>query len=675
MPRARAERLVEATGSSLSTERHEGVRHWTCWLPKRAAMAIKKCLARRPSAFEELIAKAPAVLDALPDETLRAVAATSRAALLSTLKHTRFALWPSSSPREGKPALLRGLERREVPVPGSVRLEYVTRNERGHLCDVVHVEFPADDGNTLASLGHGPRFHSSLDDVLDGLDQLMARSEALGAPLRLRGVYIRPAGPRARRGFAAPSSEKLVSLLERHSVQHLRALLVQGLDLSTDFWELVVLLPDATKLELLHLDEPIVRRHFCEQICDSLRGLRRLRKLCLQSAAQCLEDDDVRPVAKVMQLLKGSTSIEELCFRGFENPLPGDPQAIEEVLRSNTTLRTLELDSEGGLGKTVGCAGVGAAIGAALETNRTLTHLCLKTGNMLRGDDCESFFHGLGRNRTLEVLDIEHAALHGEALAGLGRAVAAGSGLKRVRVKYNWLDPGVCMFAQAVMDRSCIESLTLYACGIGNDGMRELAKAMKHGALGRTLRELKLGNNWSITGEGVAVLAEALHGNTTLRELYLSDCSARDRGAAALATALQQGCALKVLEVAYCGIRDDGAIALAGALRTNTTLRALEVDVNPIGRTAGAALADALGPGSALHELRIGGVTPWMWLDADPMDDSTAQAFVRAVRRGAAVRVFDCTFWDKVASEGTREALAALGCRRAPDPHKKVDVP
>ncbi|CAG9463916.1 unnamed protein product [Pedinophyceae sp. YPF-701] len=622
-------------------------------------MAANECPAHRPSAFEELIASAPAVLESLPEESRRAVAATSWAALLATLKHTSAVLLVSlGTLDEGALAVVRGLarrmERRNVPAPSSLRLWVFARDRcNDSLCAHTHVEVAADDAATVVDLADALRARSSLDGgARNILEQLAVQS---GAPVRVRAISIR-LGPECGTWNSRRRREALMLLLGRPATQeHLKVLRVSGLEFrrrrpATP--HLAQLLSSIPNLECLKVDPPGEGWRICKDICDGLRGLRRLRRLhlwCPPHGDELLPPpNETMPVTEAMLSLASKGCIEELRLTGFHNFLFDDVPGIEQMLRSNTTLRKLELDAK----LCVSASGVGTkvcgAIGAALGANHTLTRLVLSGNVMVEGKHGVALMEGVGKNRSLRELVFESTWLSGEALAGLGRAVAAGSVLSHVTLRSvgpcmqrSSVGQGLVMFARSVMDKSCIESLTLENCSLDDYEVFELAKAIKHGALGRTLHQLNVSYNADIT----------------------------DWGAAALASARQQGCALEELHLRGCSVSIEEPRELAQALRTNTTLRTLDLMYNGIGRAGGAALAAALGAGSVLHELRLGDndTDGSHAAHADPMDDSTAQAFVRAVRRGAAVRVFDAMFWDNVANEGTREALAALGCRRGRD--------
>ena len=70
-------------------------------------------------------------------------------------------------------------------------------------------------------------------------------------------------------------------------------------------------------------------------------------------------------------------------------------------------------------------------------------------------------------------------------------------------------------------------------------------------------------------------LAEALAGNTNLKELRLIGCGLTDVSARALSTAIATNAGLTLLDLSQNRISSDGAVAISEALKTNTTLKEL----------------------------------------------------------------------------------------------------
>ena len=136
-----------------------------------------------------------------------------------------------------------------------------------------------------------------------------------------------------------------------------------------------------------------------------------------------------------------------------------------------------------------------------------------------------------------------------------------------------------------------IESLDLSSKNISNAGVEALvAQALHHNS---TLNKLYLSKN-SIGDAGAVALAQALHHNSTLKDLDLSNNSIGDAGAVALAQVLHHNSTLKDLDLPNNNISDAGAVALAQVLHHNSTLERLYLSNNSISDAGAVALAQAL---------------------------------------------------------------------------------
>ena len=104
-----------------------------------------------------------------------------------------------------------------------------------------------------------------------------------------------------------------------------------------------------------------------------------------------------------------------------------------------------------------------------------------------------------------------------------------------------------------------------------------------------------------LTPHDVAVVAEILESNTSVRKVFLGSNEAiGDEGAKALAEALKENATVERLNLSDCGIGADGAAALAEALRSNTSLTQLDLeyacwlDGNGVGEQGKQLLRDAV---------------------------------------------------------------------------------
>ena len=133
---------------------------------------------------------------------------------------------------------------------------------------------------------------------------------------------------------------------------------------------------------------------------------------------------------------------------------------------------------------------------------------------------------------------------------------------------------------------------------ISDVGARALAKALH---INSTLETLDLSNN-IISDVGVVALAQALRNNSNLRELNISNSCVSDAGAVAIAQMLTHNPTLEKLDLSNNDISSIGTgdVTLARALCRNVTLKELNLSKNCINDTGAVALAQALCHGQIL---------------------------------------------------------------------------
>jgi len=107
---------------------------------------------------------------------------------------------------------------------------------------------------------------------------------------------------------------------------------------------------------------------------------------------------------------------------------------------------------------------------------------------------------------------------------------------------------------------------------------KSLAQAVHRNS---TLKDLSIGGN-NIGSEGASKFAEALVNNSTLTELDINPNSIGDNGIVSIAKALETNKTLTKLNAANNNISDEGAQALVEALSKNTTLLSLDLNGNNI---------------------------------------------------------------------------------------------
>lgn len=159
-----------------------------------------------------------------------------------------------------------------------------------------------------------------------------------------------------------------------------------------------------------------------------------------------------------------------------------------------------------------------------------------------------------------------------------------------------------------------------------------------------------------ITFKGAALLANALHRNTTLQELRLSTNHLSDAGVSHLAQALATNQTLKKLTLAANDITNAGVIHLAEMLKKNRTLHTLGLAKNKIGDQGVQMLATVLAQLNTTLEI--------LTLDRNPsVGDQSVNALINMVKNHLALKelwVNDCSLSEK----GKKKVHEAATCNK-----------
>lgn len=117
---------------------------------------------------------------------------------------------------------------------------------------------------------------------------------------------------------------------------------------------------------------------------------------------------------------------------------------------------------------------------------------------------------------------------------------------------------------------------------------------------------LRLGTNRQVDDADVEKLAQAMDGNTKLRELNLRGCQVSPKPVSLLASVLANRTGLESLNLTMNCAGDPGAQYMADALRRNSTLTELHLAMNGITENGTAALGIALKANRTLLHLNLG---------------------------------------------------------------------
>ncbi|KAF9962085.1 hypothetical protein BGZ72_010691 [Mortierella alpina] len=314
-------------------------------------------------------------------------------------------------------------------------------------------------------------------------------------------------------------------------------------------------------------------------------------KLSIEVTPQSVTEKEITALAEV---LKTNTTLTTL---DLQSNSVGDigAQALSEALQTNSTLTTLALNNN-----NIGDNGA-QALAYALKTNKTLTTLSLE-GNFIRFNGGLALSKSLKINLTLTTLYLDWESITFIRVEELTVALKTKSTLTTLEMGDKSIgDDGAKALAEALKTNSNVATLNLEGNSIGHDGAKALAEALKTNS---TLTTLDLTSN-KIGKDGAKALAEALKTNSTLNTLDLMDNSIKDDGAKAVGEALKINKTLTTLSLIKNSIKNDGAKAVAEALKTNMTLTTLSLSNNPVGPNGAQALAEALKTNKVLTTLHL----------------------------------------------------------------------
>jgi hypothetical protein len=290
--------------------------------------------------------------------------------------------------------------------------------------------------------------------------------------------------------------------------------------------------PALIKLELCHC--PLGRGEV-KELRLALRNTPCLQSLVLETCTL-----GSTGLAELVPALYRNTSIKELDIS--DNNLIDLESAtlLRDILRRNKTMTTLDL-SENAFGETNGAV--------------------------------ECIADGLGSNSTLLKIDLSYCAMGDGGVSTLMQALGSRNAtLQKLNLGSNLISSNGAGELLETMEESCrITDLDLHSNHIRNEGASLVARAMEKSAL-PNLTRLSL-YNCGIGDDGCIELVSALEQNTSLLQLDLRQNNGlSDRTFLALAKSLPDIKVLQRVEFYWCtGIASTMPLLLAG-LRQNTSL-------------------------------------------------------------------------------------------------------
>ena len=301
-------------------------------------------------------------------------------------------------------------------------------------------------------------------------------------------------------------------------------------------------------------------------------------------------------VSPLLMGLASNTSVVELILEDCKVDLTGENgQALSNMLRTNTTLRALNLRFSRAVDLQVICVGLtcntslayldlseceltatvesGRVLTDMLQTNTTLKSLKLdrNDGTSISGISNERAVYlaqGLAQNRGLETLSIVRCGIS-TAVVELAEALKTNRCLLSLDISRNE-DVGE-RFVHIV--RSLQVNCTLRDLRAGNCGIAHTAIV---DIVGSSLESLDLSHN-PIGDEGAEHIAQLVTNSRSLYQLNLEGCDIGDRGVECLASSLEGNNSLEILHIPGNRFTDTGLLALGRSLKRNKALKTLTV--------------------------------------------------------------------------------------------------
>ena len=372
-------------------------------------------------------------------------------------------------------------------------------------------------------------------------------------------------------------------------------------------------------LTLVHfMTNGIVSAHGVQQLADSLMDSKTLNDLLLSGNAW--GNDTVRILAGY---LKRSVSLSSFHLIASDIGDAG-ATALAEVLRTNTTLNSLGLSNNPGIGNPSVIS-----LCEALKVNTTLSSLDL-SGTGISDAGVLSLVEVLKTNASsLTSLLLSDIKISHQSLKSIAEVLRVNSTLKDLKFKGNKVGVGgTKLIAESLKANTTLKLLSLSRNNIKAKCGRLFSDSLK---VNGTLESLTLAKN-ALGSRGAQLLSDGLRVNTSLRHLDLSGNSIGSEGAESIAETIRVNASLTSLKLKGNNIGDPGANKVSEALKVNVSLENLDLSFNAIGAAGAESIAEALKSNATLTTLD---------LNSNVIGDNGAQSLCEALKKNATLTTLD----------------------------------
>ena len=241
---------------------------------------------------------------------------------------------------------------------------------------------------------------------------------------------------------------------------------------------------------------------------------------------------------------------------------------LAEGVQRMPCLETLKLS----INPHIGCGGAVQLL-SSLHSSKLRQLFMYGTG--INDPDFECLASYIHSTTSLQVLDIGRNDISVESIDSLCKALSTNSSMRLLYMNDCRLTTSHCVCLGQLLRHPIhckIDKLYLNSCSLTSDGVGEVMSGLSDN---HTLRVLDLNYNNEIRSEGAVSIATMLKTNSSLKTLYLVDCSIDSSGGVELGTALERNKTLRVLELSRNTLGDDGVRGLIVGLENNSSLEEL----------------------------------------------------------------------------------------------------
>lgn len=324
-------------------------------------------------------------------------------------------------------------------------------------------------------------------------------------------------------------------------------------------------------------------------LLDSLTSYTSIKDLNI--AGNGLNEESINSLSNLLQ--NEACNLEKLVISN--NALSDTVFAkLCQALKTNTTVKELELESVGASGE-----GGGEAIALFVRENNVITSLRIGK-NAIEYLGTKKIADALKTNKSLQSVTMPTNGLDEVGAIYIAKSLEFNNSLVRLDLSDNAIQSAGLIYLSAALENNHnIKHLNLSKNQITDNGIEALATVLSN------IRTLDLSYNL-ITHEGAKFLAQGLEGSP-MRMLILDyNASIGSGGAALVVESLNKSTSLHTLGIAGINLQDQGFKTLAPLLADNICISKLILDKNCFSANSAAIIAKLITDNKLITSLSLG---------------------------------------------------------------------